>query len=666
MFGMFSRGTVAFALVVVASGLLADARPANAASIDTAALFYNGHDTFYRSPISALPSGSSVRLRFRTAHQGASAVSVQVARLSPTPQVPLAPIAMTLDAADSNAQYDFWQATVTPPTVGFWVYDFEIQNGDAQTYYGDNPQAPVGGVGASSSASASQVQSYGLVVYQSGFAVPSWLKSAVMYQIFPDRFYNGDRSNDGKVMSPAYGIKATVIKNWTAPEPTTPDYNQLNYYGGDLQGVIDKLPYLKSLGVNVLYLNPIFQAGTNHGYDTTNYMEIASHLGTLKTFKALIAAAHKAHMKVILDGVFNHTSSDSMYFNRYGSFSTTGAYQSQSSPYYGWYTFQHWPDQYSSYFGIDTLPELNESDAVKNFIFRDANSVAQYWLAQGADGWRLDHAVGKSDAYWQEFRTTLKARFPKDALICECDSSGQGLFGIPKLLGNMFDGDMNYPFQGVALGFYAHGKGSPLNIDFTASQFLDALVELSALIPRPAAYASMNVIGTHDTNRVVDQVNGSIPEMKQLAALQMVSLGMPEIYYGDEAGLTGSGQPDTVKRKPFPWSHPNKTLQSFYSKVIHLRLRNQALRDGSVIPLLARNVQRVVAFLRQDAKQSIPVVINDGTSVEKVSIPTTGLKAGSKLVDGISGKSYQVNGSSLAVRVAARSTAVLVPAGGAQ
>jgi glycosidase len=657
------RKAIAIVLVVVVLGAALDGQTARADSIDTASLFFDGHNTFYRSPFGAVTSGSAVQMRFRTAHQGATAVTVILTDQSASPPSPR-PLSMTIDSANSTGQYDVWQATLSLPNVGFWTYYFEIQNGTAQTYYADLGLLGFGAAGTSTDFLPPASRQYKITVYESGFTVPSWLTSAVMYQIFPDRFYNGDKTNDTKVLNPAYTFRAKIFKNWNTPESTlsTPDndYNQLDYYGGDLQGIIDKLPYLKGLGVNVLYLNPIFHAGTNHGYDTANYRLIAPHLGTLKTFKTLITDAHKDHMRVILDGVFNHSSSDSIYFNRYGHFAGTGAYQSQSSPYYTWYTFQRWPDQYSSYFGIDTLPQLSEIDAVKSFIYRDANSIAQYWLNMGADGWRLDHAVGKSDSWWQEFRTDLKRRFPNDALICECDNSAP-TYGINNLFGNMFDGQMNYPFRSIALSFYARGIQGISGRPFTATQFLNAIVELAAQTPRPAEYASMNVIGTHDTDRALDLVNDRVAEMKQLAAFQMAWLGMPEIYYGDEAGLTGSGSPDTVKRKPFPWSHPNKRLQSFYRKIIHLRDANAALQDGSVTPLLSDDTNRVVAFLRQDAKQAIPVVVNDGTSAQTVAIPTTGLKSGAKLVDGISGRKYTVTGATLSVHLAATSTAILVP-----
>jgi glycosidase len=653
----------AIALTVLASGVLAGTRSASADSIDTASLFFDGHNTFYRSPFGAIPTGSSVTVRLRVAHQGATAATaylIDLSAASPTQT----PVPMSLDTAAGTAQHDFWKATMTPTSVGIWGYYFQVQNGTAQAWYGDFVQPRLalglGAAGKALTASPTVNQLYLISVYQKGFKVPSWLKKAVMYQIFPDRFFNGDKPNDSKVMNPAYTYKATIISDWNAPEPTTDNYNQENYYGGDLQGIIDKLPYLKGLGVNVLYLNPIFQAGTNHGYDTADYKLIAPHFGTLKTFKTLIAKAHKDHIKVILDGVFNHTASDSIYFNRYGHFPNIGAYQSQSSPYYGWYTFQKWPNVYSSYFGIGTLPQLNESDVVKNFIFRDANSVAQYWLKQGADGWRLDHAAGKSATWWQEFRTTLKPKFPNDALICECDYSGIYL-GASNLLGNMFDGDMNYPFQLAVISFFAQGPGGYNNLPFSATQFLDAEVHVTELIPRPAAYGSMNVIGTHDTCRALSLVKDSIPEMKQMAAFQMAWLGMPEIYYGDEAGLDGCGSPDTVKRRPFPWSHQNTGLEKFYKKIIALRERNAALVDGSVTPVSADDTNRVVAFLRKDSRQTIPVVINDGSAAQNVSVPTAGIKKGTRLVDGISGKTYTVTGSTLSIHVAATTTAIVVP-----
>jgi glycosidase len=670
MTSVLGRALAAISILFLASGVVGGARSASADSIDTTALFFDGHNTLYRSPFGAVMVGTSVTLRFRTAHQGATAVSLIVR--DPTAPTTSKSIAMTLDAAHSGATYDFWKATIPLTSVGIWTYDFQVQNGSAQTWYADLPRLGFGAAGAGVSTQPRATQYYLITAYRGGFKVPSWLKGAVMYQIFPDRFYNGDKSNDKKVMNPAYAWHATIIKNWYAPEPTTVDYNQLNYYGGDLQGIIDKFSYLKGLGVNVLYLNPIFQAGTNHGYDTANYKLIAPHFGTLKTFKTLIADAHRDHMKVILDGVFNHTSSDSVYFNRYGHFKDSGAYQSQTSPYYNWYTFQKWPNAYSDYFGIDTLPQLSETTAVKNFIYKSASSVAQYWLAQGADGWRLDHSVGKSDAWWQDFRAALKKRFPNDALICECDytPSISGLpvlgniapfIGVPNLLGNMFDGDMNYPFQQVVMSFFADGSEGLANVPFTASQLLNGLLHITELMPPPAIYGSMNVIGTHDTARALSVLSNNVAEMKQLAALQMAWPGMPEIYYGDEAGETGIGSPDTVKREPFPWSHPNKGLQAFYRKVIHLRETNSALQDGSVRAVSANDANRLVAFERVDGKEVVPVMINDGKAAQSVSVPTAGLKKGTTLVDGVSGKKYKVTGSTLTVHVAAMTTAILVP-----
>jgi glycosidase len=656
-------------LILLACGLTG-VRTVKADAIDTAALLFDGHNTLYRAPFGAVTVGTTVTLRFRTAHQGATAVSVTFH----DPSAPSSPkqVQMTLDAGHSNSTYDLWQVKQKISSIGIWTYYFQVQNGSAQTYYADQQRLGFGAEGTTVSAPPSAIRYYLITAYHAGFKVPPWLKSAVMYQIFPDRFFNGDKSNDKKVLNPAYDWHATIIKKWTAPEPTTADYNQLNYYGGDLQGVIDKLAYLKSLGVNVLYLNPIFQAGTNHGYDTANYKLIAPHFGTLRTFKALMAAAHKDHMRVILDGVFNHTSSDSVYFNRYGHFKDTGAYQSQGSPYYGWYTFQKWPSAYSDYFGIDTLPQLSEATAVKNFIYKKAGSVAQYWLSLGADGWRLDHSVGKSDTWWQDFRATLKKKFPNDALICECDyaPSISGLpvlgnyppyIGVPNLLGTMFDGDMNYPFQQVVMSFFAYGSEGLANLPFTATQFLQGVLHIVELMPPPAIYGSMNVIGTHDTARALSVLGGNVAEMKQLVAFQMAWLGMPEIYYGDEAGETGIGSPDTVKRQPFPWSHPNTSLQAFYRKVIHLRESNIALQDGTVRPVSANDSSRLVTFERVDSKEVIPVVINDGKTPQSVSVPTTGIKKGTTLVDGISGKTYKVTGSSLSVHAGATTTAILVP-----
>jgi glycosidase len=645
------------------------ARSANAAAIDAASLFHDGHNLFYRTPFGAVASGTSVTLRLRTAHQGATAATLYVDDNS-TPSAAAAQIPMQVTSSDT--QYDYWEGKLAPSAAGFYGYRFLVANGSDQEWYAS--KALTFGAAGQASSNASSGNDYELTSYApTTFKTPSWMKNAVVYQIFVDRFFNGDKSNDHKLMDPVFGtdqdlpgIPAAgahpiVHTNPNDPPTLSLAYGQLDFYGGDLQGVIDKLPYLKKLGINTLYFLPIFQSPTNHGYHTADYMQIAPHYGTLKTFKALIKKAHADKMHAILDGVFDFVASDSKYFNKYGHFTGTGAYQSQSSPYYPWFTFQKWPDQYSSYFSLQYLPALNETDAVKNFIFAGKNSVAQYWLKQGADGWRLDSSNLKSDSFWQGFNQSVQARFPKDVTICECNWPSQPpYFEASHVMAGGFDGAMNYDFRAGANSFFAHGQEGFVNVPFTATQFLNYQVQLLAVTPAPEIYGSMNNVGSHDTDRILDVLNGNVAALEQVAAFQMTWPGAPMIYYGDEAGLRGSGQ-DAFKRLPFPWSNPNTQLQAFYRKVINLRDANQALRDGSVIPLVSDDANRIVAYLRKDSKSAAAVVINDGAAAQDVTIASAGFKSGSTLVDAVSGTKYRVSGATLTVHVTANTTAILVP-----
>lgn len=625
------------------------------AAINSRALRHDTRSLSYRSPFGAVPAGTPVTLTLRTARHGASRVVLRLVMIDQAGGSRQAG-SQTLKVVRHDRKYDFWQTIFTPKDISVYGYDFLVQKGSGHLWYADTPLAE-GGVGQAYKGTPPQV--FHLTSYDPSFKAVSWAPDMVVYQIFPDRFANGDPSNDRSVFDPIYG---SIHPTFETSENAVP-LGQYDFFGGDLQGIIDKLPYLKGLGVNTLYLNPVFLAPSSHKYDTSDYYAIDPHFGTMQTFMALLQAAHANGMHVILDGVFNHTGSDSVYFNEYGRFPSVGAYQAKTSPYFVFYNFENWPTSYDTFPNASNLPQLAENDATKDFVFRQPDSVAQHWLTAGADGWRLDAATYKSHAWWQQFRSAVKARFPDDILICECDLSPRD--AVPWLLGNEVDGAMNYRFRDAILRFFGRGSGSAFQLPSTVTGFFNALEAMIEEYPLPALYSSMNVVDSHDTSRILTELRGNKQELRQVATFQMTWLGAPTIYYGDEAGLVDAASPDSsyVSRNFFPWSHPDAALEEYYGRIAAIRMANPALRDGMVAPLVLDNKHRVLAFLRHDVRQSVVVVINDGNASRTVRVKARGIPDGSVLRDALSGKAHRLTGRTLTVRLRARSTAILVPGG---
>ncbi len=635
------------------------ARSAGKSSIDLKALLHNSWQLQYRKPFGAVPAGTHVTLELRTAHNGATSVQLYsdvAAALGTTTST--ATHVQSMRRVSTGTKYDMWETVFIPTTVNIYEYEFLVKRGSAKAWYGNN-EAAEGGVGLAYTGTPDQ--EFHLTSYEPTFHAVSWARNMVIYQIFPDRFYDGDPSNNTLGMDPVYGGEHPIVHtNWNDLPIVypTPGYDE-DFFGGDLRGIIDKLPYLKSLGVNTLYLNPIFLAPSDHKYDTANYMEIDPRFGTMQDFQDLVTAVHADGMHLILDGVFNHTSSDSVYFNQYRDFDDVGAHNSMSSPYYSWYRFTAWPTAYQEF--ADSLPTLQENDAVKDFIFRQPDSVAQHWLSAGADGWRLDAATYKSHQWWQEFRTAVKAKFPNDILICECDLAP--IDAVSYLMGNELDGDMNYRFRDIILSFFAHGAGSSVGVAASAKGFFDNMMSMVEEYPLPALYSSMNVVDSHDTIRIYNALRESIPEVKLVAAFQATWLGAPTVYYGDEAGLgSGDGANPQDYRRPFPWSNPNTDLQAWYTRVLNIRDQNPALQDGTIAPLELDNAHRIVSFVRKDSKQTVIVVFNDGPTSRNVTLQPGKLPA-TKFTDQIGGKSYTLKNGKVTVSVPAVGVAILTPAG---
>jgi glycosidase len=612
-------------------------------------LLHDSRNPTYRTPVGPVPAGTPVTLRLRAFAGDLTGVSLRLYddRTDTATVLPMRVVA-------SDPAYDYWAVTITPtqPTV-LW-YRFIVRDGADTDYYEDNHV--VDGVyrgynegGPGRAYDESPDLSFQLTVYDPTFQTPDWLKGAVVYQIFPDRFRNGDPAND--VVSgthfyygnPTGGITYTT---WNAEvidprDPASPYRNRWgeDFYGGDLQGVTEKLDYLQSLGVTAIYLNPVFRSPSNHKYDTTTYEEVDPHLGGDEALADLLAAAEARGIRVILDGVFNHTSSDSVYFDRYSRYPTVGAYESRSSPYYDWYTFPDWPDGYLSWWGYDTLPVLRSSNpAVRTYFYSGTGAIATRWVLSGTAGWRLD--VGgdidpgltrdPGNDYWEGFRQAVKGANPDAVILGE-----EWGDATPWLLGREWDAVMNYRFRSAVLSFlretrYEDNDNNPSSsggvlAPITVSQLDAWLHSLAEDYPPEALAVMLNLAGSHDTNRVRFVLshgqksgggdlspNETDPYQKLLALLQFTLPGAPTVYYGDEVGVESPGrlyggkyEDDPYNRVPFPWSDTpghysaRSGIAAFYALLGQTRAARPALCVGSFDTLLVDDAARVYAYGRK-------------------------------------------------------------------
>jgi cyclomaltodextrinase / maltogenic alpha-amylase / neopullulanase len=621
--------------------------------INTKALYHNTRSTQYRSFFGAIAAGSPITLTIRTALKGADSVTLVVDHADVNLNVTSTSVPMKV--SKKKGKYEFWTVTYVPPVLGIDSYQFEVKKGSATEFY----TGTAGGDGGAGMVSKTKSDTgFHLTVYASDFAPPSWAKDMVIYQIFPDRFYNGDPSNDHSGM-PIPGQSTVVHANWNDQPANSPNSTS-DFFGGDLQGIIDKLPYLKSLGVNTLYVNPIFEAATNHKYDTADYYTIDPRFGTMDTFKALVAAAHADGMHLILDGVFNHTGSDSVYFNAYNYFSDVGAAQSKSSPYYPWYNFYSWPSSYADFPGSGgTLPQLQENDPVENFIFKQPDSVAQHWLGAGADGWRLDGATFKSQQWWQAYRSSVKAADPNAVEICECDLAP--IDATKYLLGNEFDGDMNYRWREDVLRYFNLGAGADVNFPLNAHGFYNVMMGILQDYPTQAVESSMTPLTSHDLPRILSDLRGSIPLLEEVVDFQMTWLGAPTVYYGDEAGAINSTSTDDsyLARGTFPWDHQNTSLEAFYKTIIAYRANHSALRDGSTKSLVLNDNNAIFSYMRSDAHDNVAVFLNNDTKAHKITASIPHFARNATLKDALTGKSFKLSNGKLTLSIPATGAVIL-------
>ncbi len=481
-----------------------------------------------------------------------------------------------------------------PETPAICEYCFYVENRDgAGAYYG-NAWDGLGGVGVESGPEPKHFQ---ITVYSPDYTTPDYLRKGVMYQVFPDRFCRaGFPHSRRKDMLIHQNWQDTPLRRVDAVH--VKDNYSLDFFGGTLRGITMKLPYLKSLGVTVLYLNPIFQSRSNHRYDTGDYEKIDPMLGTQADFERLCREAEHLGIHVMLDGVFSHTGADSKYFDFYGHYQSGGAYRCPKSPWRDWFEFRHWPDDYKCWWGIETLPQLNKANPEVQEYFLGEGGIVQRWIQAGACGWRLDVADELPMSYLRRLRKAARA-VRKDAVVLGEvweDASHKVAYGEMRsyCLGDTLDSVMNYPLRGVLIDFLLYRCSAEAVCRLVQSQ--------QENYPVPFYYSLMNLLGSHDRPRILsllcglawgedDHENKSqalvAPDMLALGKRRLLTMlraiislpGIPCIYYGDECGVQGTADP--YSRGTFPWGREDMVLQEAVREMLMLR-KKPVLQTGDL------------------------------------------------------------------------------------
>lgn len=546
--------------------------------------FFNSRSPRYRSPVGAVAAGSRVHFKITLPrHMSCSAAYLLVQKESGET------VCLDMFWCGMNGEdAEWWECHFAPDETGLFFYHFELRTQRGRSVLTKD----IGG-----EARAGGREMWQLTVYDAKFKTPDWLSGGLMYQIFPDRFFCSGKKKR------ALPAGRTLHENWL----DTPDWRpngsgtitNTDFFGGDLEGIRQKLPYLKTLGVTCLYLNPIFESHSNHRYDTANYEKIDPLLGDEADFKALCREAAHLNIRIVLDGVFSHTGSDSVYFNREGRYGDSGAYRTQASPYYPWYTFRHWPDDYECWWNFITLPNVREENPAYDGYINGDTGIIRRWLSLGASGWRLDVADELPDTFIDHVRSAAKAERPDALVLGEVweDASNKTAYGVRRryLLGNQLDSVMNYPFRDSILGFL---------LGEHASLMMDRIETIAENYPPEVLRILMNHIGTHDTERVLTVLGGDevgahgrewqnsyrlSPERREIAMsrlrlaalLQYTLPGVPCVYYGDEIGMEGCRDP--FNRSCYPWGQEDVSLLAWYRYLGEFRTENlDILRDGKL------------------------------------------------------------------------------------
>ena len=455
------------------------------------------------------------------------------------------------------------------------------------------------------------------------FTTPDWAKGAVIYQVFPDRFHKAGTCDLAGKLQPYM-----IHENWYEEVQwrPTPEGLVLNndFYGGNFRGITEKMDYIASLGTRILYLNPISKSFSSHRYDTGDYKTPDPMLGTVEDFRAMCEAAHARDIKVILDGVYSHTGSDSLYFNKNGTFPGKGAYQSPESPYYSWYTFHSYPHSYQSWWNFDTLPTVNKLDpAFVEYIITGQDSVVAHWLRLGADGFRLDVADELPNAFLLLLKRRIREIKPDALLIGEVweDASNKVAYDIPKryFVDGVLDSVMNYPFRTAIVNFVRQWDDG--------QALAERVMTIAENYPPQVLCCNMNLLGTHDTARIltalVDDFDGSREEksrrhlsrnlylqakelLMMASFLQYMLPGAPSLYYADEAGM--EGHKDPFNRRTYPWGREDTELLSHFRHLGKLRKESACLQTGDIEFFRAEGGR--IGFARRLEGKTVRIYLN--------------------------------------------------------
>ena len=558
--------------------------------------FFDENDEYFRYPAGAVKHGGALDLKVKVKRGAASGARVYVHRdLEPAQEI-------QMRFASAAGSYDVYECEVSFQLPGLYWYHILVDIKDQ----------------AAQRIPETDGHNYQVTVFAPPVKQPDWLKGGMIYHIFVDRFFQGGKLNLRQ--------GAIYREDWGGTPYYKPDEKGIvhnsDFFGGDLFGVIKKLPYLQKLGVTCIYLSPVFQAASNHKYDTGDFMKIDPAFGGDEALEKLCVDAKKAGIHVILDGVFNHVGIDSVYFNKYNNYDSVGAYQSDGSPYKSWFL---WRDDgtYESWWGIELLPAVDKSSQEYRDFICGKKGVIAHWTKKGVSGWRLDVVDELPDVFLDPLCHAVK-REKKDALIVGEvweDASNKIAYDVRRryFLGGQLDSVTNYPLKNAIIDFIRNG-----NVGHLAA----AMDSLCRNYPQHVLDCLMNILGTHDTARILTVLSGlQLPLTRQemehfkldapaldtakrrlrlAAALQYTLPGVPCVYYGDEAGMEGGADP--FNRRCYPWGKEDKKLLAWYEKLSSIRKQYSCFKDGKYELIQARD--GVFAFTRGKGKKRVLIAVN--------------------------------------------------------
>ncbi len=524
-------------------------------------IIYNSKDTQYKSLFGALPTNKKCTFNIDIL----ASENPTGATLCVRADEACEHMSFPMEHTETHGEYMRFSADVSFDAAGLYFYRFEFTCPEGIRFCGmRDGKAYV----------EDWLDEWQLTVYDGNFDTPAWAKNKIMYQIFPDRFC---RSNN-YMYNPAKNERE-IVDNWYA----TPKNQGNDFFMGNIEGIIEKLPYIKEMGTDIIYLNPIFESPENHRYSTGNYLKIDPYLGTNEDFERLCREADKLGIKIILDGVFSHTGADSLYFNKYGHYDSIGACQGESSPYYKWYNFNE--RGYECWWGFENLPNVNETHPDYMEFITGKDGVLPYWQKKGASGWRLDVADELPDEFIDALRYRVKDTDPDALIIGEVweDATNKFAYGIRRryLLGKQLDSVMNYPWRAAIIDYIKSGN---------AQSFAESILTIEENYPKPAIDCLMNIISTHDTERIINatgvlhNVDRSEAEhyvlsaeewqrgIKGAAAAIFLLFSLPGIaciYYGDEVGAEGFRDP--YCRKGYPYGSENTEILNMVKALSSIR-----------------------------------------------------------------------------------------------